>query len=131
MYCEMATTVRLVHTSITSHRSNISTSGEKFKIYSLSNFYICHTVSLAICTMLYNSSPELIHLTGLVPFDQHLPISTTSKPQVTTSLLSVSMNSMSVDSTYEQDHAGFGFSVFFHRTCLPHHASLLSQCHAL
>ena len=72
--------------------------------------------------MLCSSSPELIHLTGLVPFDQHLPISTTSKPQVTTNLLSVSMNSMFVDSTYEQDCAIFDFSVFFHHTCLLHHA---------
>ena len=81
--------------------------------------------------MLYISAPELIHLTGFVPFDKHLPISTTSKPQVTTNLLSVSMNSMFVDSMYEQDHAVLGFSVFFHHMCLPHHAQLLSQCHTL
>lgn len=53
MYCEMATTVRLVHTSITSHRSNISTSGEKFKIYSLSNIQVHDTVLLAPIGMLY------------------------------------------------------------------------------
>lgn len=59
----MITTLVLAHTSITSHIYNFFFCGEKFKMYSLTNFQVYNTVLLAIITMVCVRVPELLHLT--------------------------------------------------------------------
>ena len=61
--------------------------------------------------MLYITSPGLIRLMKFVPFD-HLHLSRPplhSLPLVTTDLISVSMNSVFLDPTYNLNHAVFIF----------------------
>ena len=73
----MITTIVLANTSIMSQKTTISFSvARTFKIYSLSNFQVCHTVLLVIITMLYIRFLRNCQSYNwqFVPFDQHLPI---------------------------------------------------------
>ena len=58
----MINTIKLINTSITSHSYYFSCVVGTLKIYSLSKLQVYNTALLAIVTMLYMRSPELIHL---------------------------------------------------------------------
>lgn len=75
----MITTVRLVNTCCTSHNYLLfSCVVRTFRIYSLRNFQVYNTALLAIVTVLYIASPELVTLitgclcllTSIPPFPQ-------------------------------------------------------------
>ena len=108
----MITTVVLVYTSITSHNYHFFFVVTIFKIYSLINFQIYNTVLKYIITILYISSPELIHLitvslyplTNISPFPP--PTNFWQPP-----FYSVSMSLACLDSTYKWYHT-LSFSVW-------------------
>ena len=83
----------------------------------LSKYRVYDTLLLIIITMLYISSPELIHLiteslyplTNISPYPLHLPISPTSQCLATTILIFGSVSSTFLDSTYKWDHTTFVF----------------------
>ena len=73
----MITTIVLANTSIMSQKTTISFSvARTFKIYSLSNFQVCHTVLLVIITMLYIRFLRNCQSYNwqFVPFDRLVPI---------------------------------------------------------
>ena len=78
-----------------------------FKIYSLSNFQVYITIWLIIVTVQYIRSPELIHLiTGsLYPLTNVSPFPPNPQALAITSLLSLSVSLVFLDSTYR--HTSF------------------------
>ena len=98
----MVTTIVLAKSCTTSHNYPFFFVVRTFKIYSLSKFQVYNTMLLTIVTMLYIRSPGLIHhTTRSVTFDQHLFISPTSQPLVTTILPFVSKSLAFLDSTHK------------------------------
>ena len=91
----MITKITLANTSKPSHNNHFFYVVRTFKSNSLSNFQVYNTVLLAIITMLYIRSPELMHILNwkFILFDQRLTISPIPQPLVTTILLSVSTGS--------------------------------------
>ena len=91
------------------------------KIYSLSSFQMCGTVSLTIFTMLYVTSLWLIYfiteICTFTLFTNFLP-----SPLATTNLVSVSINSFLfyfLDSTYNWDHTVFVFVCLMYFRMIP------------
>lgn len=59
----MITTIKLIHTSITSHGNSVCMCVMRtLNVYSCSKFQVYNTVLLTIVTMLYIRSLELVHL---------------------------------------------------------------------
>lgn len=103
LHCKIITTVKLLNLSIPLHRYHVCVCA--FPVY---NTCLC-----AVVTMLYIRSPGPVHSSyhwKSVLFDQHLLLLSPAPPQplVTTSLLSLTMNSTFFsfkDFPYKWDHA--------------------------
>ena len=101
IYCQMIITVMLLCTFTILYNYQLwlcMCIMRIFKTYPPSIFPVDKTELLTVVTLLYFRFLRLIHLMKckLVLFDQYIPISPTSQPQVTILLLSVSMNSASL-----------------------------------
>lgn len=95
----MINIMKLINTSITFPKQIFFFVARTLKISSLSKFQVCDTVSTTI-TMLYIRSPELFQLRNrsLYPLTN---ISSSPPPPIITDLLSGSMSSIFLDSTYQ------------------------------
>lgn len=102
---ELISTIKLMNISITSHSSWLAflvwAVVETLKINPLCKFQLHSAALLPGVTMLYIAFPELIYLAKLKR--NHLPISQFLQLLISTILLSVSMRSTSLNSTYKWD----------------------------
>lgn len=80
-------------------------------IYYLSNFQVSNTILLTRITMLYIRFPDFIHFItdSLYPLTNFSPFLSLTKSLATTILLSGSMSSTFLESTFKQEHTIFMF----------------------
>lgn len=107
----------LVNTFFTPHNCHFVVVAVRIlKLFSYCNFQVHNRILITKAIMLYIRAPEFYSSYNwkFVPFDQHLPIFLTPQLLPTTTLLSVFMSAMFLDSTYK-----WGYTVFVFLWLIP------------